>query len=168
MNGKEFTEKHGLSIEAHYIKPSENVMKKENGTITWKPYEYECKLHQESTGKVFGFRYTIGVGCNKEWMRYNQPFSRNTVYNVEKSCLAYHNPYHRPVPKLSQALESLAMDISCLTDYQSFEAWAQEFGYDTDSRAAEKIYNACKDELARLTEAFGPDFVRELSEVHED
>jgi hypothetical protein len=37
----------------------------------------------------------------------------------------------------------------------SFEEWASDFGYDTDSRSAEATYNACKreaDDLADLLE----------------
>jgi hypothetical protein len=47
-----------------------------------------------------------------------------------------------PAPKLVDVLYSLVMD-SDVINYDCFEDWAECFGYDTDSREAERIYNAC-------------------------
>lgn len=56
------------------------------------------------------------------------------------------NPYQteqsQPQPDLLDVLYSLVSDASVL-DHTSFESWAGDFGYDTDSRKAEDIYRAC-------------------------
>lgn len=44
-------------------------------------------------------------------------------------------------PTIEDILNSLIMDTINIPS--SFEDWASEFGYDTDSRKAEQIYNAC-------------------------
>jgi len=46
-------------------------------------------------------------------------------------------------PTLAEVLGSLIMDGSADFNAQSFEDWASEYGYDTDSRKAEGIYNEC-------------------------
>ena len=43
-----------------------------------------------------------------------------------------------------------AMDVHPQYGHYRFEPWAEEFGYDTDSRAAEKTFKACQDQLAEL------------------
>lgn len=45
-------------------------------------------------------------------------------------------------PTVSDVLDSLASDASTVEDCSSFEEWAGEFGYDTDSRSAEATYKA--------------------------
>jgi len=45
-------------------------------------------------------------------------------------------------PALHEVLHSLVMDADVL-NYADFEEWADSFGYDADSRAAEKIYQDC-------------------------
>lgn len=54
-------------------------------------------------------------------------------------------------PTLEGVMESLFLDAESGND--SFEDFCSNFGYDTDSRNAEKIWNACqktKKELSRL------------------
>ena len=63
----------------------------------------------------------------------------------------------RTIPILPNPLDvlySLAMDSSVL-DHATFESWASEFGYDTDSRSAESIYRACLEIALKLRAAMG-------------
>lgn len=46
-------------------------------------------------------------------------------------------------PSPAEVLASMAQDGAALL--QTFEDWASEYGYDTDSREAERTYNACAD-----------------------
>ena len=56
--------------------------------------------------------------------------------------------------------------LTCLTKYDpdSFENFCSEFGYDNDSRKAEKVYNAVCKEYAAVERLFG-DCLDELSEI---
>jgi hypothetical protein len=47
-----------------------------------------------------------------------------------------------PAPLLRDVLHCLVSDASVL-DYSCFEEWASDFGYDADSREAERVYKEC-------------------------
>lgn len=57
-------------------------------------------------------------------------------------------------PSLADVVYSLASDSSVL-DSSGFEDWANEFGYDTDSRSAEATYRACLDIALKMRGAIG-------------
>ncbi len=48
-----------------------------------------------------------------------------------------------PNPTLQEVLYSLTLDAD-VKNYLSFDSWAREYGYDTDSRKGEKIYKECQ------------------------
>ena len=50
---------------------------------------------------------------------------------------------HRSPPKLKGILSCLIMDADG-ADALTFEEWCSDFGYDTDSRKAERIFNECR------------------------
>lgn len=56
--------------------------------------------------------------------------------------------------------------LACLTknDVGTFEQFCWEFGYDTDSRRAERTYKACKKEYTNVTRVFG-NCIDELMEI---
>lgn len=51
---------------------------------------------------------------------------------------------HTGEPKLKDVLDCLASDSSSIENARSFEEWASDFGYDTDSRKAERTFKACE------------------------
>lgn len=53
-------------------------------------------------------------------------------------------------PTAAEVLDCLASDASCLQG-QSFENFCDELGYDTDSRKAERTYNALHKQTDKLT-----------------
>jgi hypothetical protein len=57
--------------------------------------------------------------------------------------------------------------LTCLTKYDpcTFEDFCSAFGYDTDSRTAEKTYNAVKDEYLNLCALFTSDELEEMQEI---
>jgi hypothetical protein len=48
-----------------------------------------------------------------------------------------------PDEQAGDILDSLVSDAWDYQQADSFEEWADNFGYDTDSRTAEKLYNQC-------------------------
>jgi hypothetical protein len=54
----------------------------------------------------------------------------------------------------------LLSDARAGLENDSFEAFCSEFGYDTDSRTAERTYNACRDCAAAMQRILGDDFDR--------
>lgn len=61
-----------------------------------------------------------------------------------------------PEPTVDDVLYSLLID-SIAEEFGSFEDWAVSVGYDTDSRKAEKIYNACLKNAELLNNLLGDD-----------
>lgn len=71
---------------------------------------------------------------------------------------------HKGEPSMSGVLESLQCDASGRTG-QSFEDWCSEYGYDTDSKRAEAMYNACGQTAFKLRSLLGRDAYETLMSV---
>jgi hypothetical protein len=66
-------------------------------------------------------------------------------------------------PSAEDVLDCLASDSSSYENYAgSFEDWCGEFGYDTDSRKAERTYNVCGTQAGKLKRFLGEDLYKEL------
>ncbi len=66
-------------------------------------------------------------------------------------------------PTIVEVLGCIAQDSqSCDCD---FEEWASNCGYDVDSRAAEKIFNTCRDQALKLEKFLGEKLYAELLKV---
>ncbi len=70
-------------------------------------------------------------------------------------------------PNMLDVLYCLVSDSSVL-DCPSFEDWASELGYDTDSRKAENIYATCLGNSLKLRAAIGEDGLQKLREAFQD
>lgn len=70
-------------------------------------------------------------------------------------------------PEIGNVLFCLASDARGVTDALSFEDWAADYGYDTDSRKAEATYHACQRIASDLARILGRDVLQELVELEE-
>ena len=65
---------------------------------------------------------------------------------------------HTKAPTLCDVLSCMAADdAASYENAGSFEDWAQEYGWDTDSRKAEKVYRAVKRQAEQLKRVLGAD-----------
>lgn len=62
---------------------------------------------------------------------------------------------------------SLSLDSEVL-DYATFEEWADNFGYEADSRSAERIYRACLEIALKLRAGLGDVGLATLREAAQD
>jgi hypothetical protein len=69
---------------------------------------------------------------------------------------------HTEAPTAEDVLDCLASDASSIENARSFEDWAGEMGYDTDSRKHEKVYNACVKSRDDLREFLGKEAFESL------
>jgi hypothetical protein len=76
--------------------------------------------------------------------------------------------FQKVAPKLPDVLQSLLLDGSPFFNAESFEGWAGELGYDTDSRKASAMYKTCMETGRALQAALGPDKIKELQELLQD
>ena len=58
-------------------------------------------------------------------------------------------------PTAAEVLDCLASDAAGVENARSFEEWCSEYGYDTDSRKAERIFKACARQAAALRRLLG-------------
>lgn len=72
-----------------------------------------------------------------------------------------------PAPLLRDVLYSLVMD-SDVINYSDFEEWAENFGYEADSRSAEKIYKDCMKTALELRSLIGNEALEQLRELFQD
>lgn len=59
------------------------------------------------------------------------------------------------VPTARDVLECLALDAAGYENARHFEDWADEYGYDTDSRSAEQTYRAVETQSVNLRAQLG-------------
>lgn len=64
---------------------------------------------------------------------------------------------HTSDPTVEDVLDCLASDAAGYGDTETFEDWAAEYGYDTDSRSAEKTFRAVKRQSEQLKRFLGED-----------
>lgn len=68
-------------------------------------------------------------------------------------------------PTADQVLECLISDASSIDNARGFDDWCSDFGYDTDSRKAEKTYSACKRATDKLRAFLGADAYATLMDL---
>lgn len=88
---------------------------------------------------------------------------------VTQECLKGHKyrvGAKRIVPSILDVVSNLLMDGD--VNGQSFEDWASNFGYDVDSRKAEKIYLACQDIESAWKRAFSAADLGALRELFQN
>ncbi len=71
----------------------------------------------------------------------------------------------KEAPTYDRVLENLLLDSEALG--QTFENWASEFGYDTDSRKAFAIWESCCENARKLNQA-GIDIAAEKQRLEEE
>jgi hypothetical protein len=71
------------------------------------------------------------------------------------------------LPDPCDVLSSLALDSDAI-DYPTFEEWADNSGYDPDSRKGEAIYRQCLETALNLRAGLGEEGLRKLWEAAQD
>ena len=70
--------------------------------------------------------------------------------------------HHGAEPTADEVLDCLASDAGGVENSNSFADWCGEYGYDEDSRKAEKTYKACRHNSNRLRSFLGDDLFEQL------
>ena len=97
---------------------------------------------------------------NKEWKEANHYLcvikTRPTANIKSRQYTTYYSMGYglQGTPKLTELLECLAMDINGLENARNFEDWCAEYGYDTDSRNAEKMFRTIEKQAQDLKNFF--------------
>jgi hypothetical protein len=127
--------------------------------------------HTDILEKSFTFEYSQGIGTiphydlfkRDERIQFTNEVAEYGTLPRLSILLACRVPY----PQLADIFYSLVMDASAI-DHIIFEDWAESFGYDADSREAEKIYNACRESGVNLIKLIGRDGLAKLQKIYEE
>jgi hypothetical protein len=102
-----------------------------------------------------------------DWPADASHFRVNIKQGAEVMTITYSmGSAHTGMPKETDVFHCLLQDTSDIED--SFEDWAENLGYDTDSRKAEKSYNACKATFEGLQRLFSSSELDDLREIFSD
>ena len=170
----------GLEYSAQFVPFSQSRNAKEKDpSLNW-------KVTIKKGSQSLTTDYMQGIG---HLPHYSQKFSTLVVYDdaVREACesgksaiIEHKNGYDAaqagnviqrktdiPRPELVDVLYSLVLDSDVL-NYSTFEEWAGDFGYDTDSRKGETIYRQCLEIGLKLRSMLGDDTLTKLREAYQD
>lgn len=127
----------------------------ERSKRAWQPMitEWECENGFEAETRGWGY----SIDFKKKLFR-SPPVPGGEVERMLPRAI---------LPDPAAVIASLILDSSVL-DSGGFEEWAEELGYDTDSRKAESIYRACLEIALKLRAGIGEDAMSELREACQD
>lgn len=164
----EFADKHGITMD---VKPaSEFQEKRSSGAVKWTVYKYTCTLHYR--GRSETFPYHVGEGIIVNWLKNETEFldsivAKNALFPLgrvktvfEAELVERYAPYYKPAIK--DLLYCLAQDGITALEALDFEEWAEECGYDTDSREAERVYDKIVEQTKKIRRLLGTDLCKEL------
>ena len=86
--------------------------------------------------------------------------------NSRSRIIADQRPTYTAPPTQASVLHALIWDAD--SSEQPFRDWCSDFGFDTDSRKAERMYFDCQDTAEKLRKAFKPHQLDTLRELLED
>ena len=143
---------------------------KRNGKLV-----YSCPSYRMGVGHVDTKKLSVRSGFR--WgdlqVAAEHVFNGRTLKVKEVQLSVYqkvvtHFPKALKKPTLADVLNSLVLDGSAYLDAQRFEDWAGDFGYDSDSIKAKRIFEQCDETGRALVQALGRDECERLREFFQD
>lgn len=137
---------------------------------------YQCELKRGSRSYKFNFGNSLANSgkykghkhlCLNSFGKFL--FTENEYQNMRKRPGGSYTIKYNEINLNKDFKEPTAYSIlSCLTKYDcgSFDDFCNEFGYDTDSKKAEKTYNAVKDEYMNVCALFTDKEIEQLQDIN--
>jgi hypothetical protein len=158
-------DKYHLTIDSVFVPFSKSRNSGEkNPSLNW------LVTLKQNDKKILSTNYMAGCGYCPSYKQ------KETIYSHEHVLLECEKGYtstseygffKKPIlPDTQDVIHSLLIDSEVL-DYDSFESWSNEFGYDSDSRKDEKIYNDCM-KIALSMNRIDFRILAELRDVYQD
>jgi len=162
----------GLTMTARFIPQSLSRNAGGRPSLNWKitltttasePFSLMTDYTQ-GIGNVPGYPHPYNINAGD--FKHECDLAAETgVYPIHPQTL--HEKMQLPPPTLTEVIYSLVLDAEVL-DCNSFEEWAADMGYDTDSRAAEKRYSACREIAAALQRLIGTEAIEKFRELTQE
>lgn len=126
-------------------------------------------LFRDGTAFMSDIEYSAGLAHCPSYKQGGFGKDHDVTKAVTEECLKGHKhraAVKRIVPSILDVIHSLLMDGD--VNGQSFEEWASNYGYDTDSRKAEQSYRACLAIESSWRKAFSAADLELLRELFQD
>lgn len=151
----------------------------------WPSIRYECTLLRNGK-EVWSGPYSLGVGhvnpnninlwktaltIDEEHLLYTwqkKPHANFKDKQLHAQVAAKVAKLQKVQPKLSDVVCSLMLDGYSYFNALDFDEWCDEYGYDTDSRKALDIFEACQETGRLLTRAFSRDELSALEQAAQE
>lgn len=155
-------ERLGLTVVSKFVPWSLSRSYDKDGTVDKRNLNWSVTLLQNGC-EVLTTDYSAGLAwcpSYKQGARWTLDYA-GVIESETETGRAKGKPI---LPESLGVIASLAMDSDVL-DYAKFEDWAEEFGYESDSRSAEKVYRACLEIALTLRAALGDRNLEALREA---
>lgn len=93
------------------------------------------------------------TNIGKSQMTSGDAYRITLTYKGKKCSFTFHDNYRNASTK-EEIIESLLLDADAYNNARNFEDFCFEFGYNSDSIKALKVYNACKKQADKLSRLF--------------
>lgn len=97
------------------------------------------------------------------WQKESNPWTVVLRYGKRRMSFPFWTGQACNEPGCFDAAYCVVSDSQGVENSGSFEAWCLEYGYDTDSRTAERIYKQCLRQARNLQRLLGVDYEEILS-----
>lgn len=182
MRHDEWMNKHGIGYSVEFVPFSKSRNAKPNPKLSDLSINWRVTLTKG--GRAFTTDYMQGIGHLPESVRVpwkganinrlvlaHEPIvmaaiERNVIQIAGDFGLVRPGAHLAP-PAAADVLQCLALDANVL-EAGDFETWADDYGYDKDSRAAEAIYNEARDQTLRMRAVIGAAALMELQAIPEE
>jgi hypothetical protein len=135
----DFVAKHGITMTSERTYPDKSKMKDK---YEREAFHFSCTFRRAGSMLDHVTTFTMGAG--------------HAVKNPGTGKM------DAPTPNAAEVLDCLRSDAQSVDNARDFEDWASDLGYDTDSRKAYAVWEACKEEGRKLRFFLGDDLYREL------
>jgi hypothetical protein len=88
----------------------------------------------------------------------SNPWTVTLRYKGRRMVVHYYTGLALSEPTAAGVLETLLTDAASIENSGSFEDWAADLGFDSDSRSAETIYKATVEQTNKLRRLLGEEF----------
>jgi len=124
---------------------------------------YACRFVPQSKSRNAGNALTLNFICTIAGLDVeysagaghcaNQTNKQATLRECEGEPSAFDAP-RTYEPSVMDVAHSLRLD-ACVLDHDDFAGWAQEYGYNSDSIADQKVYQACRSQAEAFRSIIG-------------
>lgn len=149
---QEFIKKHMLEMKSQPVYENPNMdseREMDHFQVCIRSHELNPDGKKIKTGEFVTY-FSMGIGHRKLMLVQKHPGAEPIQ---ENRCLG---------PELHDVLDCIASDCAGVENATSFEDWANDYGYDDDSRKTKKTFKICEVQAKKFKAFLGDDAYNEL------